>query len=77
MKMKAAVLTVCGAPRPFAKSKPIHVLDVDLDLYDKWLTIDFIAHLRSEQRFSGIDALKTQITSDVQQARQILTATGG
>lgn len=54
-----------------------HLLDVDLDLYDKWLTIDFIAHLRNEQRFSGIDALKTQIASDVQQARQILSATGG
>ena len=27
MKMKAAVLTVCGAPRPFAKSKPIHVVE--------------------------------------------------
>ncbi len=31
MKMKAGVLTVCGAPRPFAKSKPIHVMEVDLD----------------------------------------------
>ena len=31
MKMKAAVLTACGLPRPFAKSKPIHVLEVDLE----------------------------------------------
>jgi alcohol dehydrogenase len=31
MKMKAAVLTQCGAPRPFAKSKPIHVVELDLD----------------------------------------------
>ena len=31
MKMKAAVLTACGLPRPFAKSKPIHVLELDLD----------------------------------------------
>ncbi len=31
MKMKAGVLTTCGAPRPFAKSKPIHVVEVDLD----------------------------------------------
>ena len=31
MKMKAAVLTQCGAPRPFATSKPIHILEVDLD----------------------------------------------
>ena len=31
MKMKAAVLTVCGAPRPFAKSKPIQIAELDLD----------------------------------------------
>ena len=50
----------------------IHLLDVELDLYDKYLFIDFVARLRSEQRFSGIDALKAQITADVQRARQIL-----
>ena len=53
-----------------------HLLDADLDLYGKSITIEFVAHLRSEQRFSGIEALKAQITSDVQEARQILT-TGG
>lgn len=50
----------------------VHLLDVDLDLYDKVLSVAFIAHLRSEQRFSGIDALKAQIATDAQQARQIL-----
>ncbi|HZT99245.1 MAG TPA: bifunctional riboflavin kinase/FAD synthetase [Ktedonobacteraceae bacterium] len=50
----------------------VHLLDVELDLYDKYLFIDFVARLRSEQRFSGIDALKAQITADVEQARQIL-----
>ncbi|MBV9230088.1 MAG: bifunctional riboflavin kinase/FAD synthetase [Chloroflexi bacterium] len=49
-----------------------HLLDVDLDLYDKYITVEFIAHLRGEQRFSGIDALRAQISSDAQQARQIL-----
>jgi riboflavin kinase / FMN adenylyltransferase len=49
-----------------------HLLDVDLDLYEQRITIDFITRLRDEQRFAGIDALKTQIASDVQQARQIL-----
>lgn len=52
------------------------LLDADLDLYDKRLTLDFIAHLRNEQRFSGIDALKAQIASDVQEARQILDHIG-
>jgi riboflavin kinase/FMN adenylyltransferase len=49
-----------------------HLLDADLDLYDQRITIDFITRLRDEQRFAGIDALKTQIASDVLAARQIL-----
>jgi len=55
----------------------VHLFDVDLDLYGKLLSIDFIVRLRGEQRFSGIDALKEQITTDVQQARQILATLGG
>jgi len=53
-----------------------HLLDVDLDLYGKQLLLDFVARLRGEQRFSSVEALKAQIASDVEQARQIL-ATGG
>ncbi|GCE13445.1 bifunctional riboflavin kinase/FAD synthetase [Tengunoibacter tsumagoiensis] len=49
-----------------------HLLDVDLDLYDQHLKIEFIERLRGEQRFSGVDALKAQIASDIQSARQIL-----
>jgi riboflavin kinase/FMN adenylyltransferase len=49
-----------------------HLLDVDLDLYGQRITLDFIARLRNEQRFANIDALKSQIASDVQTARQIL-----
>jgi riboflavin kinase/FMN adenylyltransferase len=49
-----------------------HLLDADLDLYDQRITIDFVRRLRDEQRFAGIDALKSQITSDVLAARQIL-----
>lgn len=53
-----------------------HLLDVQLDLYDKRIHIDFIARLRNEERFNGIEALKTQIAVDAQQARQLL-AKGG
>ena len=49
-----------------------HLLDVQLDLYEKRISIDFIARLRNEQRFNGIEALKTQIAADAQQARQLL-----
>lgn len=50
----------------------VHLLDVQPDLYDKRITIDFIARLRDEQRFATIDALRSQIATDVQQARQVL-----
>lgn len=50
----------------------VHLLDVQLDLYEKRITIDFIVRLRNEQRFATIEALKSQIAADVQQARQVL-----
>lgn len=53
-----------------------HLLDVDLDLYGKYLVLDFIARLRDEQRFPNVEALKAQLALDKQRARQIL-ATGG
>jgi riboflavin kinase/FMN adenylyltransferase len=52
----------------------VHLLDVSVDLYDKLISVEFIARLRGEQRFSGIEALKAQISADAQQARQILHA---
>lgn len=51
----------------------VHLLDVNLLLYDKYLHVDVIDHLRGEQRFSNIEALKTQIAVDAEQARQILS----
>ncbi|HEY4035578.1 MAG TPA: bifunctional riboflavin kinase/FAD synthetase [Ktedonobacteraceae bacterium] len=51
----------------------VHLLDADLNLYDRKLTIEFIQRLRGEQRFPSIDALKVQISADVQEAHHILT----
>ena len=53
-----------------------HLLDVQLELYDQRITIDFMARLRNEQRFNGIDALKAQIAVDAQQARLLLQKGG-
>jgi riboflavin kinase / FMN adenylyltransferase len=50
----------------------VHLLDIQPDLYDQRITINFIARLRNEQRFAGIEALKAQIAMDVQQSRQLL-----
>ncbi|HLX40906.1 MAG TPA: bifunctional riboflavin kinase/FAD synthetase [Ktedonobacteraceae bacterium] len=52
----------------------VHLLDIQPDLYDQRITISFIARLRSEQRFAGIEALKAQIALDAQQGRQLLAA---
>lgn len=50
-----------------------HLLDVEgLDLYDRCVSIHFIARLRSEQRFAGLEALKAQIAEDVKNARLVL-----
>ena len=54
----------------------VYLLDVQMDLYGTILSIEFLDHLRSEQRFPGIEALKEQIAADVRKARQILTIGG-
>lgn len=41
------------------------------NLYDQVLRIEFLARLRGEQRFSGLEALVAQIHSDIAQAQQI------
>jgi riboflavin kinase / FMN adenylyltransferase len=51
-----------------------YLLDFEGDLYGKILTVTFDLRLREEQRFSGIDALITQIRADVAAARAFLEA---
>jgi riboflavin kinase/FMN adenylyltransferase len=50
----------------------VHLLDVERDLYGKELDVHFIARLRGERRFAGVEALQAQIAADVQQARVVL-----
>ena len=49
-----------------------HLLDFDGDLYGADIDIEFIAFLRDEQKFDGLDALKAAISSDCELAREIL-----
>jgi riboflavin kinase/FMN adenylyltransferase len=48
-----------------------YLLDVELDLYDRRILVEFIARLREERRFETIEALKAQMAADVEQVRQI------
>ena len=50
----------------------VHLLDFSDDLYDQQLRIEFYDHLRREQKFDGLDALKAQIATDTAAARQLL-----
>lgn len=49
-----------------------HLFDFDDDIYGCELTIHLQAFLRPEQKFDGLDALRQQIATDAEQARQIL-----
>lgn len=49
-----------------------HLFDFDGDLYGKHLRVALIEHLRPEQRFDGLDALKAQIAADCAKARVVL-----
>lgn len=50
----------------------VYLLDFKGDLYGKTLEIRFHSRLRAEMTFSGVEALKKQIQSDIQRARQVL-----
>ena len=49
-----------------------HLLDFDDDLYGHEVQVEFLRFLRSERRFSGIDALAAQLKKDVENARRIV-----
>lgn len=49
-----------------SQSIETHLIDFEGDLYGQTLTIRFIARIRDEVRFSGMDALKAQLQADLQ-----------
>ena len=49
-----------------------YLLDFEGDLYSATLELAFVSRLREERRFAGIDALKAQISRDVEAARAVL-----
>jgi riboflavin kinase/FMN adenylyltransferase len=50
----------------------IHLLDWSGDLYDKTLIVSLEQFLRPEQKFTSLEALKTQIGLDCQAAKKLL-----
>ena len=50
----------------------VNLLGFDGDLYEQVLTLEFVAWLRGEQKFAGLDALKAQLALDAQATRAAL-----
>lgn len=72
-----AAVTNIGFRPTFHSPTPVqtvetHILDFSADLYNSELSLEFIAHLRPEMKFSGIEALVAQIQLDIVSAREIL-----
>jgi len=50
----------------------VHLFDFDGDLYGQRMAVEFVAKLRDEQKFDGLETLKAQMALDSRQARELL-----
>jgi riboflavin kinase/FMN adenylyltransferase len=53
----------------------VHLFNFNRDIYGEYIHVDFIAHLRDEEKFESIDELVAQMREDAENARSILAAT--
>lgn len=70
-------VTNIGFRPTFSSPTPVptvetHVLDFSADLYNTGLSLEFVARLRPEIKFGGIEALVAQIQRDILSAKEIL-----
>ncbi len=69
-------VTSIGRRPTFGLNEPtveVHLLEYNGDLYGRDLRITFLARLREEKKFEGIEELKKQIVEDIRQGRAILS----
>jgi riboflavin kinase/FMN adenylyltransferase len=50
----------------------VHLFDFDGDLYGQRMAVEFVAKLRDEQKFEGLEPLKAQMALDSRLARELL-----
>ncbi|HUA79783.1 MAG TPA: bifunctional riboflavin kinase/FAD synthetase [Dyella sp.] len=50
----------------------VHLFDFEGDLYGQRMAVEFVAKLRDEMKFDGLDALTAQMRHDARSAREIL-----
>ena len=69
-----------GTRPTFDLAKPIlevHLFEFDRDIYGEYIHVDFIEHLRNEEKFESIDDLVAQMRLDEENARSALAAKPG
>ncbi len=50
----------------------VHILEFNKDIYNQKITVIFVSRIRDEQKFEGIEALKTQLEKDKKTIIKIL-----
>lgn len=50
----------------------VHLLDFDRDIYNESISVCFVARIRDERKFAGLDELKAQLARDRQDALRLL-----
>ena len=66
-----------GTRPTFDLCKPVlevHLFDFDANIYGEYIHVDFLAHLRAEEKFASVDELVAQMTIDAENARMALAA---
>ncbi len=53
------------------KTLEVNIFDFDENIYDKHLTVEFVARVRGDIRFGGVEALKTQLAEDKRNVMQL------
>lgn len=61
--------TVNQVARPLLE---VHLFDFEGDLYGRRMAVEFVAKLRDEEKFDGLDALTNQMHEDARRARELL-----
>lgn len=64
-----------GTRPTFDLTKPVlevHLFDFDREIYGEYIHVDFIAHLRDEEKFDSVDELVAQMRVDEENARSAL-----
>lgn len=63
---------VCPTVHGIEHRLEVHVFDFNQQVYGKYISVEPVAFLRDEMKFSSLDELKMQIARDAEQARAIL-----